>query len=81
MWWRLKRAALITVFLHEQYHHKIESFSIRLAVAEHRSFYPDYSTRLVSYSYQDEHDVSKTGYGTMAQIIARGWRPCYASSC
>ena len=36
---------------------------------------------IVSYSYQDEHDVWKTGYGAMAQIIARGWRPCYASSC
>lgn len=36
---------------------------------------------IVSYSYLDEHDVWKTGYGTMAQIIARGWRPCYASTC
>jgi predicted RNA binding protein YcfA (HicA-like mRNA interferase family) len=43
MWWRLRRAAFVTVFLHEQYHHKIESFAIRLAVAEGHAFYPRYS--------------------------------------
>jgi predicted RNA binding protein YcfA (HicA-like mRNA interferase family) len=48
MWWQLKRAAFLTVFLHEQYHHKVESFAIRLAVADRRAFYPLYSSTIYS---------------------------------
>jgi hypothetical protein len=38
----LIRAAFAFVFLHEHYHHKIESLAIRLHVVERRSVYPEY---------------------------------------
>lgn len=38
----LLRAAFAYVFLHEHYHHKIESLAIRLHVVERRVVYPDY---------------------------------------
>jgi predicted RNA binding protein YcfA (HicA-like mRNA interferase family) len=38
----LVRAAFGYVFLHEHYHHKIESLAIRLHIIERRPIYPDY---------------------------------------
>jgi predicted RNA binding protein YcfA (HicA-like mRNA interferase family) len=38
----LRRLAFYTYFLHEQFHHKTESFAIRLAVAENRPVYERY---------------------------------------
>lgn len=37
------RATIATLFLHEAYHHKIESFSIRLLAARQHPAYPAYS--------------------------------------
>lgn len=42
----LLRAAFAYVFLHEHYHHKIESLAIRLHVVERRVVYPDYFERV-----------------------------------
>lgn len=36
------RAAIVTLFLHEAYHHKVESFSIRLLAAREQPVYPRY---------------------------------------
>lgn len=38
----LIRAGFAYLFLHEQYHHKIESLAIRMHVIERRAIYPDY---------------------------------------
>lgn len=38
----LLRAAFASLFLHEQYHHKIESLGLRLHVVQQRSLYPGY---------------------------------------
>jgi predicted RNA binding protein YcfA (HicA-like mRNA interferase family) len=43
----LIRTAFAFLFLHEQYHHKVESFSIRLHVVEQRLVYPDYISKVV----------------------------------
>jgi predicted RNA binding protein YcfA (HicA-like mRNA interferase family) len=43
----LLRAAFVFVFLHEQYHHKIESLAIRMHVVKQRPVYPDFK-KLVS---------------------------------
>lgn len=40
------RAAIATLFLHEAYHHKVESFSIRLLAAREQPVYPRYFSRV-----------------------------------
>lgn len=40
--WQLERAAFYTFYLHEQFHHKVESFSLRLMVATGRDRYRPY---------------------------------------
>lgn len=53
----LVRAAFSALFLHEQYHHKTESFAIRLHVVERRPVYPTY-----------HRDVYRRTAGTASQI-------------
>lgn len=43
----LIRTVFAFLFLHEQYHHKVESFSIRLHIVDQRPVYPDYVARIV----------------------------------
>lgn len=42
----LLRAAFTYAFLHEHYHHKVESLALRLHVVERRLIYPDYVQRV-----------------------------------
>lgn len=77
MWWQLRRAAFLTVFLHEQYHHKIESFSIRLAAAEERVFYPKYSRDVYvpargSDALLEEALANADAYRRLAEATYRG---------
>ena len=44
-------------------------------------FYGTIAGGIISTAWTDEHCVDLTGYGTMAQIILRAWRPCYTSTC
>jgi predicted RNA binding protein YcfA (HicA-like mRNA interferase family) len=56
----LIRAAFAFVFLHEHYHHKIESLAIRLHVVERRPVYPDYmefSARLLAGTDEDTEEA------------------------
>lgn len=42
----LLRAGFVYIYLHEQYHHKIESLAIRLHVAERRPVYPGFKLKV-----------------------------------
>lgn len=56
----LIRAAFAYIFLHEQYHHKIESLAIRLHVIERRPIYPDYmkfSSRVLAGTDEDTEEA------------------------
>jgi len=44
--WGCIRAALGVLFLHEAFHHKLESFAIRLEIVEHRKRYAPYTDRV-----------------------------------
>lgn len=49
------RAAFAFLFLHEQYHHEIESVAIRLHIIEQRPVYPDF-VRIVTSAVRDTDD-------------------------
>lgn len=45
---RLKQTAFVLLFLHEQYHHKIESLAFRFGIVEGREIYRPYSSKVYS---------------------------------
>jgi predicted RNA binding protein YcfA (HicA-like mRNA interferase family) len=74
----LLRAAFVYVYLHEQYHHKIESLAIRLHVAERRPVYPDFKLKVsnvVAGSEDDLHEAlaNADAWHRLGQAPYSGW--------
>lgn len=55
----LLRAAFAYVFLHEQYHYKIESLAIRLHVTERRPVYPDFKLKVANKTAGTDDDLQE----------------------
>lgn len=55
----LLRAAFAYIFLHEQYHHKIESLAIRLHVTERRPVYPDFKLNVANKVAGSDDDLQE----------------------
>jgi len=53
------RAALVYLFLHEQYHHKVESLSVRLHVVERRPVYPNYKYKVANVVAGSDGDLEE----------------------
>ncbi len=51
----LWRAGLYAYYLHEQYHHKVESFGFRLAVVTQQPLYHQYKARVYSPNLKTDH--------------------------
>jgi predicted RNA binding protein YcfA (HicA-like mRNA interferase family) len=64
----LLRAAFVFIYLHEQYHHKIESLAIRLHVAERRPVYPDFKLNVAKVVAGTDDDLQE------ALANADAWR-------
>jgi predicted RNA binding protein YcfA (HicA-like mRNA interferase family) len=74
----LVRAAFAFVFLHEHYHHKIESLAIRLHVIERRPVYPEYmklSSRVLAGTDGDTEEAlaGADAYLRLASAPYSGW--------
>ena len=55
----LLRAAFAYIYLHEQYHHKIESLAIRLHVAERRPVYPGFKLNVSKVVAGSDNDIQE----------------------